>query len=276
MTSLTSERSTPHAWQAEAFNPVPESENRIHSDETATAYGFRGALVPGVVVSAYLLHPAAEAWSRDWLECGKAKVVVHSPVYDAEKFDVKVIAASDRHYEAVLVDERGTECATAEASLEEAPAAAPTRRQDALFPHDGQRALATREAMEGLRETGLYAMAARWSEDAEMTSYLRDASGLAEVFRKERLANPAFLLGMTNWVLGRNVKMSPWLHLQTESQHYAAVSLDTELVVEAAIVDLFEKKGHEFVDVEVGVFQRSDDAAIASIKLRAIYKLRAP
>ena len=70
--------------------------------------------------------------------------------------------------------------------------------------------------------------------------------------------------------------MSPWLHLQTESQHYLAIAPGTELIVEAAICDLFEKKGHEFVDVEVGVFQRSDDAAVASVRLRAIYKLRAP
>lgn len=40
--------------------------------------------------------------------------------------------------------------------------------------------------------------------------------------------------------------MSPWLHLQTDSQHHRPVAPDTELVVEAAISDLFEKKGHEF------------------------------
>jgi hypothetical protein len=268
--------SLPQSWQAEAFNPVPESENRIHSDEIAHAYGFRGALVPGVVVSAYLLHPAAEAWGRRWLECGQARVVIHSPVYDGEEFDVVVKAATDEGYEAILIDERGSECASAAVSLEEKPAAAPQRRQDAMLSREATRPVASRAVMERLRETGLCALPARWSEDAEITSYLRDSSAIAAVFRDEGFANPAFVLGLTNWVLGRNVRMSPWLHLQTESQHYLAIAPGTELIVEAAICDLFEKKGHEFVDVEVGVFQRSDDAAVASVRLRAIYKLRAP
>ena len=47
-------------------------------------------------------------------------------------------------------------------------------------------------------------------------------------------------------------------------------------MVEAAIVDLFEKKGHEFVDLDVGIFDRRDGAARASVRLRAIYRLREP
>jgi hypothetical protein len=130
--------------------------------------------------------------------------------------------------------------------------------------------------MEKLRETGLGAMRARWSEKAEITHYLRDPAEMARPFHEERLANPAFVLGLTNWVLAGNVQMSPWLHLQTESQHYRPLPHGTELVVEAAIADLFAKKGHEFVDVDVVVFGTEDDAAYASIRLRAIYKLREP
>ena len=54
-------------WQATAFNPATESNNQIHSDEMAKAYGFRGGLVPGVTISSYLMHPAVLAWGEDWL-----------------------------------------------------------------------------------------------------------------------------------------------------------------------------------------------------------------
>lgn len=266
----------PRSWSAEAFNPVPESENRIHSDEIARRYGFRGALVPGVVVSAYLLHPAAVAWGRDWLERGAASVVVGSPVYDGEVFRVEVAGATEDAYEAVLIDERGTRCATARAWHPEKTPEPPQMRHDAIFPLDAERPAASRAVMERLLETGLHALPARWSADAEITSYLRDPAAVAPIFRDEGFANPAFVLGLTNWVLGRNLKMSAWLHLQTDSQHHRAVAPGTDLVVEAAISDLFEKKGHEFVDLEVGVFQRSDDAAVANVRLRAIYQLRAP
>ena len=263
----------PESFAALAFNQVPESENRIHSDEIARAYGFRGGLVPGVTVSAYLLHPAAVAWGRDWLERGSAHAIVHSPVYDGERFHVEVANASDVAYEARLVDPRETLCATAEVALPAAAPAPPVRRGDPLLARDAERPVASREVMERLRATGLSALRARWSEDAEITRYLADAGSMAPVFREARLANPAFVLGLTNWVLGRNVRMSAWLHLETHSQLHRAIEPGMELVVEAAIADLFEKKGHEFVDVDVAVFGARDDVAYASARLRAIYQL---
>jgi len=268
--------SLPESWHAEAFNPVPESENRIHSDETAKAYGFRGGLVPGVVVSAYLLHPAAVAWGREWVERGQAHVVVQSPVYDGETFRVEVEAATETAYEASLIDERGTRCATAKVSRPTKIPEAPVRRHDSFLSRDTERPVASLAVMERFIETGLHALPALWSKQAEITNYLRDPNEMAPIYHKENLANPAFMLGLTNWVMGRNVRMSPWLHLQTDSQNHRAVTSGTRLVVEAAISDLFEKKGHKFVDVDVGVFQESDDEAVASIRLRAIYELRSP
>jgi len=267
----------PASFSAEAFNQVPESENRIHGDEIARAYGFRGGLVPGVSVSACLLHPAAVAWGRDWLERGHAHVVVSSPLYDGERFRVEVVRASDADYEArLVVDARETLCATAEVTLPAAAPAPPVRRGDPMLARDAERPIAARDVMQHLRATGLRALRARWSETAEITRYLRDANSMAPVFRETGLANPAFVLGLSNWVLGRNVRMDAWLHLETHSQHFRAIEPDTELLVEAAIADLFEKKGHEFVDVDVAVFGARDDAAYASVRLRAIYRLRAP
>lgn len=266
--------SIPESWSAEAFNPVPESENRIHSDEVARAYGFRGGLVPGVAVAAYLLHPAAVAWGRDWLERGRSQVVVHSPVYHGERFQVEVEHATARAYEAELLDPRAALCASASASLPEAAPEPPVRRHDRVLTRDAERPAVSREVMERLRVTGLGALPARWSEAAEITNYLRDSSAMAPVFRETGLANPAFVLGLSNWVLAQNVRMSAWLHLQTDAQHYRAIEPDTDLVVEAAIADLFEKKGHAFVDADVAVYPRAAAAAVASIRLRAIYRLR--
>jgi len=47
-----------------ARNTAAQSENAIHDDEVARQYGFRGGLVPGVTVYAYLTHPLVEAWGR--------------------------------------------------------------------------------------------------------------------------------------------------------------------------------------------------------------------
>lgn len=118
-------------------------------------------------------------------------------------------------------------------------------RRSRCLDRGAPRPLASRETLERLRDAGLLALRGRWSERAEITSYLRDAKGMAPIHRDQRLANPAFLLGLTNWVFGRNVKLDAWLHLETWSQHYHAVAPGDELVVEAAVADLFEKKGHQ-------------------------------
>jgi hypothetical protein len=133
---------------------------------------------------------------------------------------------------------------------------------------------ASRAVFERLREEGLGAVRVRWPE-AEITSYAKDPADMPRLLRAgaEGYANSAFVLGMTNWALAANVRMSPWLHLQTEHQNHAAIAPGSELVVEQRIVDLFEKKGHEFVDVELAAFHL-DGRAVMSGRLRAIYRLR--
>jgi hypothetical protein len=266
--------SIPQPWQAEAYNQVPESENRIHSDEIARAYGFLGGLVPGVTVTAYLCHPAVEAWGLDWLARGRAHAVVHTPLYDRKRFRVELDDVRPDAYDAALIDEDGTRCATASVALPEIPAAPPSMRGDPRLCDGFERPRASRDVMEALREKGLHALRARWSDAAEITGYLRDASGMPAAHRADGYANAAFLLGLTNWALGGNVRMDAWLHLQTESQYYLPVPRDSELVVESAIADLFEKTGHEFIDLDVAAYRLDTREAVMSARLRAIYRLR--
>lgn len=268
--------SVARSWQAEAYNQVPNSENLIHGDEVARRYGFRGGLVPGVTVTAYLCHPAVDAWGLDFLERGRVHAVVSTPLYDRKRFRVELGDATSCAYDAVLIDDDGTRCAKGSVELPEDVPAPPTLRGDPCIDADFMRPRATREAMEELRQRGLQAIQVRWNAAAEITGYLRDVSEMPALLRPDGggYANPAFLLGLTNWALGRNVKMEAWLHLQTDSQSYRAVPRDCELIVESAIADLFEKKGHEFVDLDVAVHRSDTREPVLSARLRAIYRLR--
>ena len=53
--------------QAIAINHSQAHENRIHSDDVARAYGFTGALVPGVAVFGHMTHPLTNELGEDWL-----------------------------------------------------------------------------------------------------------------------------------------------------------------------------------------------------------------
>jgi len=71
-----------------ARNTSSTSENKIHDDEIARRFGFRGALVPGVTVYAYLTHPLAEAFGAAWLERGTASVRFTKPIHEGEEVRV--------------------------------------------------------------------------------------------------------------------------------------------------------------------------------------------
>jgi hypothetical protein len=116
-----------------------------------------------------------------------------------------------------------------------------------------------------------------WRGSGEMDRTTRDLGAMPDLIRPDGggYANPAFTLGCANWVLARNVQLGPWIHVQSEVRHFAAVPRDSSLVVEARIVDLFERGGHEFVDLDVAVFLAPDRPAL-SARHRAIYRLRPP
>jgi hypothetical protein len=262
-------------FAATAFNPVPQSENEIHGDDVAQRFGFRGGLVPGVVISAYLFHPAASAWGLDWLERGWGRAVVKRPLYDGVAFDVESIGAGDACYDATLVDADGTRVAEARAELPAQAPAPPVRRGDPVARRGDGRPRVSRAILEELREKGMGAARSRFGEGVEITGYLRDPEAMAEVHRPSggRFASAAFLLGVTNWALAANVYLPAWLHLQTEHQSFAAVPWESELVTELAVADLFERKGHEFVDLDLATYF-ADGRPVAQTRLRAIYRLR--
>ena len=263
------------SFAATAYNQVPQSENEIHGDDVAQHFGFRGGLVPGVTVSAYLFHPAAVAWGLDWLSRGKGKAVVGRPLYDSMNFEVEPEAEGETAYGATLIDAEGTAIAEAHAELPDAAPTPPRLRGDERASRGMERPRVSREVLERLRETGMRAAPSRFGEGSEITTYLRDPEEMAEVYRPSggHYANPAFLLGVTNWALAANVYLPAWLHLQTEHQSFAPVPWGSELITELAVADLFEKRGHEFVDIELATFF-SDGAPVSQTRLRAIYQLR--
>ena len=130
--------------------------------------------------------------------------------------------------------------------------------------------------MEELKARGMLAYQVTWNAEHDMATYLEKKSEMPQLLSDELagFANPSFTLGVSNWVLASNVHMNPWIHMQTESQNFQAVEMGTDLIVECTIEDLFTRKGHEFVDVQVNCFKKEDHSAVVSIKLRAIYQLR--
>lgn len=259
-------------WQGKAFNQVPHSKNQIHGNDMAKQYGFKGGLVPGVTVSAYLVHPAVELFGQDFLNRGFARCRVNSPLYDGETFDVALSEVTEDTCQSVLCREDGTPLAAADICIAQSLPSAPAMRGDPPVSKD--LLPATPQNMEQLRQAGCRSIVYTWDGTHEMSSYLRQADLMAGVFHQERFANPSYVLGLSNWALSSNIYMNPWVHLETSWQNHAAIAMGTTIVAETAIADLFEKKGHEFVDADINLFNQADESCVATIRLRAIYQLR--
>src|SRR5579883_2869450 len=103
-----------------ARNPSTASENKIHDNEVARRYGFRGGLVPGVVVYAYTTIPLNAALGESWLSNGEATITFVNPAYDGEQVTARATVseiAEDEGVRRIAFDVRcenvdGQRCST--------------------------------------------------------------------------------------------------------------------------------------------------------------------
>jgi acyl dehydratase len=256
----------PAPYTVNAYNSSRESENKIHDDDVASRFGFRGGLVPGVDVHAYMAHLPVARWGRAWLERGAATCRFIKPVYDGE--DATVTASETASGLDVRVESHGELCAAGEASLPDATRAAPALGDAAPVPpatrppaDEISLAVGTLLGMKPLRVTP--DVAAR---------YLADVREADPLYAREGLMHPGLILRTCNWALMHNVMLGPWIHVGSNVQHLAAARVGGELSVRARVAANYERKGHRFVELDAVVL--ASGAPVAQITHTAIYRPR--
>ena len=253
-------------------------ENKIHDDATARRHGFRGALVPGVTVYAYMTQPLAIAFGPAWLRRGTASVRFVKPVLDGEEVVVSgVVTARDATgVTATLTASTAAtpECATLTATI---PAGLPTPvnlagYREALLPEP--RPEATRAHWASLATLGTprahYDVAAAEAYVAKVSEPLplyRGAGGWV---------HPGFLLEQGNRAVDRNVTMGPWMHAGTTVRHLGGARVGERLTTRGKVRSLFEKKSREFVELDLVITAGEPARLVAHLLHTAIYRLPPP
>jgi len=265
-------------YHVKARNTSASSENKIHDDRIAREYGFRGALVPGVTVYAYLTHPLVEALGAAWLERGTASVRFAKPIHDGE--EVRVAGAVTAHDARILratvvaSTAAGGECATLTATL---PAGAPVPVNLALYPAaplPAERPPATRDHFAALQALGT---PVNPYDDARATEYLERVSDTLPLYRGARgWAHPGFFLDQANKALSQNVLMSPWIHAGSVVRHLGGARVGETLATRGRVRSLFEKKGRQFVEADLVIVAGDRARPVAHVLHTAIYRLAAP
>jgi hypothetical protein len=104
-------------YRVEAFNTATASSNKIHDDTVARRLGFRGGLVPGVDVYAYLCHLPAQLWGERWLRSGTMAARFGAPVYDGDEVTITGMLDDEGALDLSLRDPGGEVCVTGRAAL---------------------------------------------------------------------------------------------------------------------------------------------------------------
>jgi hypothetical protein len=256
-------------YRVRAYNTATESTNKIHDDDVARGLGFRGGLVPGVDVYAYLCHLPAERWGRDWLERGTIAARFASPVYDGDEVEITGSAVGDGAIDLVLTDPAGTRCAEGRATLPRDRVDRPAIGDWPAGDPPEAAPVATPEILADGRAFGRLTVHFR-AERAG--AYLDDVREALPLFRDEGIAHPGWLLRFANYVLTANVRLGPWIHVESTVQFFDTVT-DGDLVeTRALMTGEYERKDHRFVDLDV--LQLVGDRPVARTAHTAIYRPR--
>ncbi|MGH9836864.1 MAG: hypothetical protein ACRD9Y_27885 [Blastocatellia bacterium] len=258
--------------QVIAKNYGADHANRIHSDEGATKYGFAGALVPGVGLYAYLTRPVVDALGLDWLERGAMSAKFIKPVYDGEKVlaQATVAGVDPIDLKLELLNPTGDVCAVGSASLPNSlPAIDPERYPFRELPPSDQLRPATIASF-SIGET-LGSLEFKLDLKGDAVEFLDNMVETSPIYRD--LCHPAFWIAQANEILMRNIALGPWIHTSSETQHYSIARDGERLSLRGRVVELYEKRGHELIVADLGMFGE-DDRPIATIKHTAIIRLR--
>jgi acyl dehydratase len=258
-------------YRVVARNHHTQSNNRIHSDDVARRYGFRGGLVPGVTVFAYMTRPVAEAWGREWLEGGALSARFALPVYDGQEIAVEAHEAGDGALDLTVRTPDGTVAASGQAKRAAGAAAFEIAAYPtAPLPTPDERPPASFEALPpgtlgSLPGAGFHA------EYADV--FLAQIADDLPLYKGGALAHPGWLIQAANEILSSNVKLGPWIHVSSQATFVTPAIDGDVLTTRGRVVETFERKGHKFVDLDVLVVA-NDTAPVMHARHQAIFEPR--
>lgn len=264
-------------YQVLAYNYAHDSDNKIHDDETAARYGFKGGLVPGVADYAYLSRAAFQVWGEPWLRGGKMEAKFIKPVYDGET--ATAIATGEDESdppERVTLSLRnpdGVCCAIGSASLQ-VDATAPDISD---YPHRAPlapqaRPLPAIETFAPGRTLGAVdyihdAQAAREMSQSLFVEALESVNG-------GTLWHPALCLSYANRIVKENIQLGAWVHTASRVNYFDHPMQGEQVSLRGTVADTYDKRGHVVTELDLAMFADAQ-RALVQIRHTAIIRLAA-
>lgn len=260
-----------------ARNSAAASENTIHDDAVARAFGFRGALVPGVTLYAYLTQLVVPFFGARWLARGAATVRLRRPVYEGDVVICSGAAVEQdgaTRLELACTGEDGTAFASGAAWM---PADDPPDAGDGPLPdHDPPQPrpeltpdtvpfgvpLATLDGLLSPDDAAAYA-----DETDDPSPWYRGPSPLGP-----RLVPPGALASRQAWLLRRNFHFGPSIHAASEVRHLAPAPVGAVYRTGGVIRETFERKGNHYLVLDA--LTTADGVPVVRVRHTSVFKVR--
>lgn len=234
-------------YHVQATNTAKESENKMHDDAVARQFGFSGGLVTGVDLLAYMIHLPVARWGRAFLERGLIEGRFLKPVYDGD--DLTLEAEAESGTLALSLKGRGQVCASGSALLLETAPVIDLADYPATAPVADRRPVDEASYAAG-KWLGTAPQAWPASDAAAYASDVRDEEA---IYAGEGLVHPGVIQRLMNRLLVENAVLGPWIHVGSRMQLLSPVLVGDELTARAKVTDAYDKKGHQFVELDAVV-----------------------
>lgn len=257
-----------------AHNDAAASANKIHDDTVAKQYGFRGGLVPGVSVYAYMTYPLVQSFGEAWLTRGKAQVQFTKPLYEGDQVTVSstvtVSADTGLSLKVTSSNATGDACGIGTAQYPAVGEAVPEPGVVPVGPRQVERVPVSWEAVVVGQPLAVRTLQV---SQADNEAYCRLHADDLMLYRGPKgLVHPGMLLRQCNRVLSEHFMLGPWIHVGSDIAIYRPCQIGEPIEIRGVPVEKFEKKGHEFVGLDVLLLV--DGAVAQRVKHTCIFRPR--
>ncbi|MEE4281060.1 MAG: hypothetical protein V2I41_03890 [Pseudomonadales bacterium] len=253
-----------------AKNYSEDSENRIHSDEIAQKFGFRGALVPGVAVYGYMTHPLVEKFGEDWLARANIQLRLLKPTYDGEQMTI-TCNNQDGQIEVVSHDPEGQLTAvllsqSVNKTSDETVPMHDLALLDGPLKHPDRVAI----GWDTVNESEVFSPWEFHLSTEENARYTNEVADTLDIYQAGYV-HPHLLLSLANTALMNEYVMPTWIHASSHIVHHQALRQEDTITIRSVTTEKWQKKGHEFIRIWVTYWL--DGVLTTEIDHTAIFKV---
>lgn len=256
------------------FRQLPEYEGSIHDTASARQYGYRRALVPGVILYGYLADTAAHSWGLEWVERGIMWSRSRRPVYEGDKIS---ISASAVHYDSKgksvdfeIRDVDNNLLVVGGASVPSHPTSLPDLAQFPILPLS---------ADPPSIDAGELKIGDRFGCTPTIMSpaCLADSREIYSVtwppYKLKNIIHPVYYAeAAANNALASYKFPSPSIFVSAKTYHIGIAYADSKIETSGHVVSTYQKNGNYYSDQKHVVF--ANNTAIAIVERTSIYSAR--